>query len=370
MGRWAFMKSDIGANRRTMTDCKFLFSNGVITSSPDVPPVATLLQSHPGAYTTTRTHSDGACILFWERHLRRLSNSARILLSRDPRLLFKPEKSELSLPPSLVESSAWDSAVESLVKDSVDQVLPIALREGLRKEGEELAITALVSGNVEKLRGMESASGSDSPAEMLDVYVHLAGYVALAFDRPEGAARLAVVGRGRSVAEAKYSDWVRLRKPLERLRPTSVTELLLSNDGDHLLEGCLTNFFVVRRREGKGVGENPYEVQTAPISDGVLPGIIRQLVLEVCLSKGISVQEVAPSWSGRDFWQEAFVTNSLRIIRPVERIQFPHSWESLEHKDPEEISWEEKQFAMNPGRITAIIQNEVMKKAFVEGYPI
>ena len=40
----------------------------------------------------------------------------------------------------------------------------------------------------------------------------------------------------------------RLRKPLEKFRPPSTTELLLSNDGDRLLEGCVTNFFVVCRR--------------------------------------------------------------------------------------------------------------------------
>lgn len=48
-----------------------------------------------------------------------------------------------------------------------------------------------------------------------------------------------------------YSDFCclgRLRKPLEKFRPLSTTELLLSNDGDHLLEGCITNFFVVCRR--------------------------------------------------------------------------------------------------------------------------
>ena len=37
----------------------------------------------------------------------------------------------------------------------------------------------------------------------------------------------------------------RLRKPLEKWSPSSVTELLLSNDGDQILEGCRTNFFVV-----------------------------------------------------------------------------------------------------------------------------
>ena len=36
--------------------------------------------------------------------------------------------------------------------------------------------------------------------------------------------------------------------PLEKLRPPSVTELLLSNDGDRILEGCVTNFFVICRK--------------------------------------------------------------------------------------------------------------------------
>jgi hypothetical protein len=45
-----------------------------------------------------------------------------------------------------------------------------------------------------------------------------------------------------------FEDVCRLRKPLEKLRPPSVTELLLSKDGDRILEGCVTNFFVVCRK--------------------------------------------------------------------------------------------------------------------------
>ena len=36
-----------------------------------------------------------------------------------------------------------------------------------------------------------------------------------------------------------------MRKSMERMRPPGVTELLLTNDGDHILEGSVTNFFVV-----------------------------------------------------------------------------------------------------------------------------
>ncbi|PKU75159.1 hypothetical protein MA16_Dca015515 [Dendrobium catenatum] len=122
---------------------------------------------------------------------------------------------------------------------------------------------------------------------------------------------------------------------MERMRPPMVSELLLSNDGDRILEGSVTNFFVVCKedrvascvhawagssaciagrapiqnstsREAKGrieaflwaarslvvVGDKAddstydlekapsFVVQTAPLSDGVLPGVIRQLVIE------------------------------------------------------------------------------------------
>lgn len=258
----------------------------------------------------------------------------------------------------------WESTIKSLVNETVNKVLPVALRE-TRNEGEELAVTALVTGNTENLSEVKG-----NVYEALDVHVHVGSHVPHVFGVKGNGARVAVVGPGRDIAEAKYSDWVRLRKSLEKLRPPSVTELLLSKDGDRILEGCVTNFFVVCRKDDRnekylGVNENtfPYEVQTAPIGDGVLPGVIRQLVIEVCLSKGIPFREVAPSWSEHEFWQEAFITSSLRIIQRVEKIQAPSSWQSLELKALKEISWEEKQFEEDPGMITALIQKEIMEKA-------
>lgn len=38
-----------------------------------------------------------------------------------------------------------------------------------------------------------------------------------------------------------------MRKGLEKMRPPDVNELLLTNNGDELLEGTITNFFVVRK---------------------------------------------------------------------------------------------------------------------------
>ncbi|PON44416.1 Aminotransferase class IV [Parasponia andersonii] len=352
-----------------MTSSKFLFSNGVVSHSGNVPPVTTFLENHPGAYTTTRSHNNGACLLFWERHLKRLSQSVRILSNSYPQLLFEATKfsKEISPPLSAI-SGIWESELRGLVNDSMSKVLPIALNE--RTEGEELSITALVTGNLENL-------SRESVGKFLDVHVYIDAYAPPVFGTRENGAHLALVGQGREAASAKYSDWVRVRKSLEKLRPPPATDLLLSNDGDRILEGSVSNFFVVCRKDkvedkGKCFDETEstdcFEVQTAPVGDGVLPGIIRQLVIEVCLAKGITFREVAPMWSEHEIWEEAFITNSLRLLQHVETVSIPDSWDSLDLKSWKEISWNKKQFEGSPGLITRTIQKEVMEKAVLEGY--
>ncbi|KAE8671078.1 Detected protein of confused Function [Hibiscus syriacus] len=166
-----------------MNSTRFLYSNGVVSYSSDVPSVGTFLKSLP-----------------------------------DSELVFKAnKKNPLLFPPlSITSSLKWETVIQSLVSNSLNQVLPIALED--RSIGEELAVTSLVFGDLEKRKAM---------------------------DNVEKGAHLALVGRGRDISNAKYSDWVRLRKPLEKLRTPSVTEFLLSNNGDRILEGCITNFFVI-----------------------------------------------------------------------------------------------------------------------------
>lgn len=134
-----------------------------------------------GAYTTTRTHGEASVVLFWERHLRRLADSARILAeasgSSASRFLAPP------LP-----------SIQALVNDSLRAGLRRATKD--RKGGEELAITAIV-------RGWD---GEEEALRRIEVSVHLGLYVPPVFG--EGA-RLALAGRGRDIAEAKSTEWVR-----------------------------------------------------------------------------------------------------------------------------------------------------------------
>ncbi|XP_057424838.1 uncharacterized protein LOC130718300 isoform X2 [Lotus japonicus] len=347
-----------------MSGSRFLFSNGILSHTIDTPSVKIFLETHTGAYTTTRTHNIASCLLFWERHMKRLTESLQILSNVAPELLLKSNKSAALLPSSAT-LPVWQPIVQMLVNHSLCKVLPIALNE--RIGCEEMAITTLVSGDLEELNASKTMDEKRA-RKVFNVHVHVETYVPPAFGIRGNGAHLAVVGFGRHVAAAKYSDWVRIRKPLEKLRPPSVTELMLSNDGDQILEGCVTNFFIVCRRDwdsddGKALydfgNKHSFEVRTAPISDGVLPGTIRQLVLEICRSEGIPFQEVAPSWSEREIWEEAFITNSLRLLQHVDSIQVPTEWQSAHSKTWKDIPWTEKQF-----------QGKILEKATLEGYPI
>ncbi|XP_062202842.1 uncharacterized protein LOC133905143 isoform X3 [Phragmites australis] len=313
-----------------------LVSNGAI-SPHDPPSAASFLESTPGAYTTARG------LLWWPRHLLRLSDSVRLLAQSHPHLLGLPER------PRLLNFLSG-KAVHSLVNPSA-RVAIHEMRRRLPVMEEDLALTALV-------RGGDSGDG-------LDVFVHVGAYAPPVFG--EAGARVAVAGRGREVAAAKYAPWARMRKSMEKMRPPGVTELLLTNDGDHILEGSVTNFFVVcqkekHQRNGRFSNETlvtKFEVQTAPLSDGILPGIIRQIVIEVCHDLGIPVREVSPSWSKHELWQEAFVTSSLRLIQHVESVQVPLLWEDIQSKTWSDVSWEVKQF-----------QREILKRARTEEYDI
>ncbi|TVU21673.1 hypothetical protein EJB05_31327 [Eragrostis curvula] len=319
-----------------------LVSNGAV--SPLAPSsAASFLESIPGAYTTARG------LLWWPRHLLRLTDSARLLAHSHPHLLGLPQPRHINLSiPSLVNPSVRIAVAEMRSR------MPVT-------DKDDLAITALVRGG---------ASGDG-----LDVVVHAGAYTPPVFG--EAGARVAVAGKGRDAAAAKYAPWARMRKSMEKMRPPGVTELLLTNDGDHILEGSVTNFFVVCLKDEHQRDEpfsvqtlsQKFEVQTAPISDGVLPGIIREIVIEVCHDIGIPVREVSPSWSKRDSWQEAFVTSSLRLIQHVESIQVPVLWEDIQSKTWSDISWTVKQFH-GAGVITTQIKREILKRARTEEWDI
>jgi branched-chain amino acid aminotransferase len=92
---------------------------------------------------------------------------------------------------------------------------------------------------------------------------------------------------------------------LEAIKALGADEAIVCNDKGKICEGSVTNLLL--RIEDKWV--------TPPISDGVLPGVIRALVIEYC---GVSVRSIDRSEILRV--QSAFLLSSLRIAQPVASI--------------------------------------------------
>jgi branched-chain amino acid aminotransferase len=62
------------------------------------------------------------------------------------------------------------------------------------------------------------------------------------------------------------------------------------------------------------------ELATPPLGDGVLPGIIRGFLLEECGKLGLAGRERSLGLEEFSSADAAFMTNSLRLIAPVERV--------------------------------------------------
>jgi len=86
-------------------------------------------------------------------------------------------------------------------------------------------------------------------------------------------------------------------------------EVLLMSSRGRLIETTRANLFVITERG----------LETAPSSQA-LPGIARQVILELAREMGIPIRVRAPSLRERSRWREVFVSNALRGIRPVRRI--------------------------------------------------
>lgn len=219
------------------------------------------------------------------------------------------------------------------------------------------------------------------------MYVHASKYKANKENTMPLATSVAVMGPGRTLPRVKNSFWASTRQALERVRPADTSEIILSNDGDLLLEGTLTNFFVVARRkqtvlnksedsmsivrqDHSRIAWNDVEVLTAPLEDGVLPGVIRSLVISVCQESGIPLREVAPSWDLRHSWREAFVTSSIRILQPVVKIQMPtvRTFE-LKPWNMKGNSWEHLKLA-ECGETTQKIHDLLIERAKLESISI
>lgn len=139
-----------------------------------------------------------------------------------------------------------------------------------------------------------------------------------------------VVGPPRPRPEIKDIAWIRDRRELESLAASAAGDVpdavccdaLLSMEDGRLLEGTITNLFVIVATPGSATKTGlatSLRLQTAPDSM-VLGGIARGQVIAACRNLGIPVDVTCPDPSERDTWRGAFLTNSIRRVQNLDGI--------------------------------------------------
>ena len=87
-------------------------------------------------------------------------------------------------------------------------------------------------------------------------------------------------------------------------------EAILLNTRGEVAEGAVSNVFIVKRGS----------VVTPSLDSGILPGVTRGIVLDICRGRGIDAVEKRISPRALETADEIFLTNSLMEIMPVSRL--------------------------------------------------
>jgi branched-chain amino acid aminotransferase len=119
--------------------------------------------------------------------------------------------------------------------------------------------------------------------------------------RREGA-RAITLDLSRALPEHKTIPYEASVIGLQRARDAGANEGLFVDDRGHILEGTATNVFAI----------TDTSLITAPISAGILPGIVRAWVLEHI---DLAIIERAPTTA--ELREGGFVTSSLTLLAPL-----------------------------------------------------
>lgn len=87
-------------------------------------------------------------------------------------------------------------------------------------------------------------------------------------------------------------------------------EALFENSEGHLCEGAFSNVFLVRNSH----------VFTPSLESGCLPGVTRQIVMELCHAHGLRCAEKDTPGMDITRAEEVFTTSSIRGVQPVHRV--------------------------------------------------
>jgi branched-chain amino acid aminotransferase len=113
---------------------------------------------------------------------------------------------------------------------------------------------------------------------------------------------------GGHYAGTKILSWVPHATVLEEAHAAGFDEALLLNERGELAECASANIFLVR--EGK--------VLTPPLASGCLPGITREILLEIAPRVGVKILEAELTTQDLPSVVEVFISSTTREVAPVD----------------------------------------------------
>ena len=125
------------------------------------------------------------------------------------------------------------------------------------------------------------------------------------------------------LAGAKMLSWAQNVLLLERAHQQGYDDALLVNEKGELAECTSANIFIVRASK----------VQTPPLTSGCLPGVTREVLLEIAPQAGVKIEEESVTVDDLSSADEVFISSTTREIAPVGMIS--PRWS---HNVPGEIS--------------------------------
>jgi branched-chain amino acid aminotransferase len=254
---------------------RYLLHNGKITEASEASlfPGQLGLLSGWGVFTTLRV-VDGT-LFAWERHWARMSRDARLL--------------NVEMPPDPVR---LEQDLLHLVERNIE-----------RNEAPNCTMRLVV---VRNGGGLWEGPASGRPSDT----------IALTADskRWGDSVRLGVQPHARYAASdftrAKVLSWAQNLRWAERAQEQGLDEVILLNEFGRVAECTSANVFAVFGQE----------VVTPPLSEGCLPGITREVLLEEVRVPGLRFVERALTVDELGRADEVFITSTTRGVLPVSAI--------------------------------------------------
>eukprot|EP00730_Choanoeca_flexa_P003127 TRINITY_DN11298_c0_g1_i11.p1 TRINITY_DN11298_c0_g1~~TRINITY_DN11298_c0_g1_i11.p1 ORF type:complete len:385 (+),score=46.27 TRINITY_DN11298_c0_g1_i11:1022-2176(+) len=258
-----------------------------------------LAQSVAGPYTTMRT-IDGNRIVELNMHIHRLVTSVGSLLTqiRENRDPFHRELPALEAEGTLTDTDRFTSVFKQHVRAALEEF------HNTTPPWSETRITVLVNWGHMYYNNKRNDIVDETAGFNMGVYVEELP----ALPKPPVDVMLRLAPSSMNTAEGKDSKWIEQRKYLEDEKGDCNEVVLLDSKG-RALEGTQTNFLAVV----DGV------LRTASAKE-VLPGTIRNIVLDVCHQQGIPIKEEAPTVAELHRWSGACVMSTSRLALPIQKL--------------------------------------------------